>query len=417
MLAKHSLRAVQWHSLACALLYGVLHVVLASETADAKTRAEPTAGYSAPGISAQALDSQSPVMATARFNDRWALMNEVERDLQRDIAQLKERAERTATARAAGPTQNRRTNAPRIDTGPTASPAEAAWLLGLVYAHGAGVPQDLAQAQVWFERAAAQGQTQAPLAMVWCALAGCKGPSDTRLARARMGALRNSQSSRALYLQWLVNQQINPVVAIAPHGAAEQPGTEELPRESSKLPVHELLVQAANLGDMHALLELGLEAVAFGRTPRARQFFEQAAAAGSVAAAHNLRLLNKQLADKDTPAVGNTQMDGNALLRLAQRNHRGEGQSANYSEAIRLYRMAQAQGSKAAADMLALIFSRPTATGQLDIAWMQRLAPLEGVGLVSVAVSTAGTQLFQRERSPLFDYLPTLWKSRVGSIY
>ena len=110
-------------------------------------------------------------------------------------------------------------------------------------------------------------------------------------------------------------------------------------------------------------------------------------------------------------------MDGNTLLRLAQRNHRGEGQSANYSEAIRLYRLAQAQGSKAAGDMLALIFSRPTATGQLDIAWMQRLAPMEGLGLASIAVSTAGTQLFQRERSPLFDYLPTLWKSRVGSIY
>ena len=37
----------------------------------------------------------------------------------------------------------------------------AAWTLGLIYLHGAGVPQDPGQAQQWFERALALGERQA----------------------------------------------------------------------------------------------------------------------------------------------------------------------------------------------------------------------------------------------------------------
>lgn len=57
-----------------------------------------------------------------------------------------------------------------------------------------------------------------------------------------------------------------------------------------------------------------------------------------------------------------------------QRNHRGEGQPANFVEAIRLYRHAQSQGNVQARKMLELIFFRLGPDGQIDIAWMQQLA-------------------------------------------
>ncbi len=369
------------------------NAVLASEAADARARAEPAAGYAKPNISAQALDANT--LGTGVSAQRS--------DIDRDIAQLVERVERPSTARATPPASNRR---PRLDAGPVASPADAAWLLGLIYAHGAGVPQDLATAQLWFERAAARSHPLAGVGLAWCALEGCKTPSNTALARSRIAALRSSQLARALYLEWLVQNRVNPIAASAPRGMADHDKTYQLPQR-------ELLVQAAHLGDIHALLELGLEAVALTQTARARQWFEQAAAQGSGAAVHNLRLLAQQDASPDT---ANASLDAATLLAMAQRYHRGQGLPANYSEAIRLYRLAQDQGSQGARDMLALIFSRPTATGQLDIAWMQRIAPLQGPNLASRTASTAGSPLFQRERSPLFDYLPSLWKARVSQV-
>jgi uncharacterized protein len=383
----------------CAVLWAALlafNAVLASEPADARARPEPAAGYAKPNISAQALDTSA--MGTGVSAERSMI--------ERDIAQLVERVERPSTARATPPASNRR---PRLDAGPIASPADAAWLLGLIYAHGAGVPQDLASAQLWFERAAARSQPLAGVGLAWCALEGCKTPSNTALARSRIAALRSSQSARALYLEWLVQNRVNPIAASAPRGMADN-------TKAYQLPQRELLVQAANLGDIHALLELGLEAVALAQPARARQWFEQAAAQGSGAAVHNLRVLTQQEVSPDTHYNANASLDAATLLAMAQRLHRGQGQPANYSEAIRLYRLAQDQGSTGARDMLALIFSRPTATGQLDIAWMQRIAPLQGPNLASRAASTAGSELFQRERSPLFDYLPSLWKARVSQV-
>jgi uncharacterized protein len=385
----------------CAVL--AVHAALASQDTQARARPDAATGYNTPSISAQGL--QPPALQA----------NSPARPIERDIAQLLERAERAerpGAVRNTPPAHNRA----RIDTGPIASPAEAAWLLGLIYAHGAGVPQDGVLAQLWFERAAAKGHTQAAVGLAWCALEGCKSPRDTALAHTRLAALpgfRSHQNARALYLDWLIAQQSTPLAVSTPRGIAQNESAYQLPERSR-------LVQAAQLGDIHALLELGLEAVALGQSERARQFFEQAAAGGSVAASHNLRLLAQQQSAKDAPSPAYDTTDATSLLRMAQRNHRGQGQPANYSEAIRLYRMAQAQGSTAARDMLALIFSRPAANGQLDIAWMQRIAPLQGPNLAGRAGmgagEGAGAPLFQRERSPLFDYLPALWKSRVAPI-
>lgn len=54
----------------------------------------------------------------------------------------------------------------------------------------------------------------------------------------------------------------------------------------------------------------------------------------------------------------------------AQRYHRLDQQPANFVKAIRLYRLAQNQGSEQARKMLELIFSRPDPDGSVDVAWM-----------------------------------------------
>lgn len=387
-----------------------LHSALASEPADARTRAEPTAGFASPAITAQALDNTPPQLGSITRTPQV----QSDRTIERDLNLLLERAN---SNRASTPPASRRPGANRIDTNPIASAADAAWLLGLIYAHGAGVAQDWPQAQLWFERALARGQTLGAAGLAWCAIEGCKQPPDLALARTRIASMRAQLPARALYLEWWLQSKDTPIVITTPKTMADA----SLDNDASyRLLSRPLLVQAARLGDVHALIELGLEAVALGNKVQARQWFEQAATgglSGSGAAAHNLRLLDQQQANSYTAINSHVSMDAATLLAMAQRNHRGLGQPANYTEAIRLYRLAQTKGSTAARDMLALIFSRPTASGQLDIAWMQRIAVLNlGNTAGGPANPNLGAPVFQRERSPLFDYLPTLWKIRTQNL-
>jgi uncharacterized protein len=393
-------------SLSLGWLMLTLQAVLASEPADARTRAEPAAGFTSPAISAQALDN-SPLQPGILLLGQQA---NTDRAIELDLAQLIERAN---SARPSAPPTNRRPGANRIDTNPVASAADAAWLLGLIYAHGAGVAPDSVQAQLWFERALARGQNLGAVGLAWCSIEGCKQAPNLALARTRISNIRTQLPARALYLEWWMLGKNAPLATSLPKNSSKTNQDDDAPYRLASRP---LLEQAARLGDIHALIELGLEAVALGNKAQARQWFEQASSGGSGAAAHNLLLLDQQQANSNAAINSHVSMDAPALLALAQRNHRGMGQPANYTEAIRLYRMAQAKGSTAARDMLALIFSRPTASGQLDIAWMQRIATLNLSNPSSGPASPASSQVFQRERTPLYDFLPVLWKTRVKPI-
>jgi TPR repeat protein len=109
-------------------------------------------------------------------------------------------------------------------------------------------------------------------------------------------------------------------------------------------------------------------------------------------------------------------MEAEALLAAARRSHRGEGVPANYVEAIRLYQLAKLRGSIEAQKMLALIYSRPTATGELDVAWMQQLAYLDLSGDTPRPASPAASRSLQREPSPLVDLLPPVWRERIATL-
>lgn len=384
-----------------------LQCILASEPATARTRAEPAAGYTSPAISAQALDNSPVQLGTLSIGPQA----NADRAIERDLAQLLERA--NGSPRSNTPQANRRSGSNRIDTSPVASAADAAWLLGLIYAHGAGVAPDVVQAQLWFERAVARGQSLGAVGLAWCAIEGCKQAPNLAQARTRISNMRTQLPARALYLEWWMLSKNAPLASASPKKSNDINQDDDA---TYRLASRQLLEQAARLGDIHALIELGLEAIALGNKTQARQWFEQAASAGSGAATHNLQLLDLQQANSNSAVNSHVSMDAATLLAMAQRNHRGLGQPANYTEAIRLYRLAESKGSTAARDMLALIFSRPTAAGQLDIAWMQRLAALN-ISNPSISIgSPMSSQVFQRERSPLFDFLPTLWKSRTRPI-
>ena len=396
MAHPHTLRA---KAFASTLALGLIGAVMATELADARVRPQLGAGYAAPSINAP---EAGPVQATLSIAEQ-------------DIALLKQRAERTPSPVAGKSSSalsgNRGVAGPRLDIGAIGSSADAAWLLGLVYAHGAGVAQDLGQSQLWFERALAGGHPLGVAGLAWCALEGCKGPVNIPLARNYIATLKKSNAARALYFEWLIESKLSPF----------QPSSQASPEGNAsggELVGRETLAQAARLGDIHALVELGLDSVAAQRISTARGYFQRAAST-SAAAAHNLRLLDTQQdrvqASNTVQVINYATMDASALLSAARRNHRGSGQPVNYSEAIRLYRMAEAKGSAQARDMLALIFSRTSATGEVDLAWIQRLAQMDVSGQAP-SYQAFGAPLFQRERTPLYDYLPELWKARVDKL-
>jgi uncharacterized protein len=160
---------------------------------------------------------------------------------------------------------------------------------------------------------------------------------------------------------------------------------------------------------VQANIELGLESVAANRPEQALAYFRAVAPRSQVATA-NVALMQARL---QSPSKIATSAD--ETLALAQRNHRGEGQPANYVEAIRLYQKAQSQGSTQARKMLELIFSRPLANGHVDVAWMQQLAYTSYVKDMVVLGSASPPPTLQREPTPLFDLLPPFWRSYPGT--
>jgi len=280
---------------------------------------------------------------------------------------------------------------------------QAAWLLGLIHMHGAGVSQSPAMAQSWFELAQVLGDPWASAGLAWCEIDGCQRLANPAAARRWIVALRQVNLPRAQYLEWLLDSRLAPLqVATPQRGPATVPPT---------LPASTLLRQAAQGGDIHAMIELGLQSVAAQRLNEALGHFEDAAPRSAVAALNAMLVRERLQAQRDAKQA--EPMGAEALLAAAHRNHRGEGVPANYVEAIRLYQLAKLRGSIEAQKMLALIYSRPTATGELDVAWMQQLAYLDLSGATPRPASPAASRSLQRELSPLVDLLPPVWRERI----
>ena len=295
---------------------------------------------------------------------------------------------------------------PPADMAGVPSPNEAAWLLGLLALHGKAMPFDPVQAQHWFERAYLLGNPLAAAGLAWCHMTGFGGTPNPTLARTWIDRLHKVAPGRALFLEWYLENQLAPLETAqpAPLNRAQRPTPTAL---------RKLLLRAAQAGDSHALNELALENVASGRLDIAlRQF--QAAGRQSDAAAHNARLLAERMDHRAAPPRTADQTGSDWFVQ-ARRYHRGEGGPSNAAEALRLYQVAAASGSKEAQRMLELIYSRPTPQGAVDIAWMQQLAQLDisREGAVLDVHAPTGQTLFARDPTPLYDLLPGHWRSTV----
>ena len=294
--------------------------------------------------------------------------------------------------------------------GAAKSAAEAAWQLGLIYLHGAGVRQDAAEAQKWFERAARSGREPWALAgLAWCHIDGCLGPPNPAAAEREIAQLRTRHPARADFLAWLAAARQAPVQLPRP-GAMQD-------TQAPPLAARALLERAASAGDVHANLELGLDAFAQERMETAAQFFRRVAAR-SAAAAANLREVEARMAQASGKAEARTSAapEADAALAQARKYHRGEGVPANFAEAIRFYRLADQRGSTEARKMLALIASRPSPDGGFNVLWMQQLAHVDAGGPIPMIGVPVTAHQLQREPTPLFDLLPPLWQRRVTPV-
>lgn len=278
----------------------------------------------------------------------------------------------------------------------------ASWILGLLYLHGIGVTLNPADAALWFERAYALGEPLASAGLAWCEIDGCRNAADPAAARRWLAPLRVVNSPRAQYFQWLIESRLSPLLITTP-GLRDEP-------YSRGLPNRQLLLSAARAGDIQARIELGFESVSANRLAEAEDYF-RAAAVKSPAASANARLLAERIRSIHSAAASSRSARPSAgdHFAQAQRNHRGEGQSANYVEAIRLYQLAKNEGSVQAAKMLELIFSRPGADGQIDIAWMQQLAYVNLSKDVPTLDNTTDRPALRRDTTPLLDLLPPPW--------
>lgn len=286
--------------------------------------------------------------------------------------------------------------------------AQASWVLGLLYLHGIGVALNLPEAAAWFERARALGEPLAAAGLAWCAIDGCTAPPNPSAARRWLVPLRAVNLPRAQYLQWLIESRLAPLQIAAPTQRID-PGA----LQADRLPARQLLVMSAQRGDVQANIELGFDSISQNRRSQALAFF-RAAAARSAAAQANVVLLNSSTLSSGTVPASNTAPAAENLAR-AQRNHRGTGQPSNFVEAIRLYRLAQSQGSTAASKMLELIFSRPGPNGDIDITWMQQLAFVDVNQSVPGLNNTPQSRSLQREPTALFDLLPAAWRAQASN--
>ena len=300
-------------------------------------------------------------------------------------------------------------------TTPSRDSSQAAWQLGLIHLHGAGVPSDRVQAQLWFEQAA-QYLNWAPLApagLAWCQMSGCLAAPDPDKAELALHALHAGAPARASYLGWLLAQQTAQVAVALPGGSG--PGSPiKTGTTASALPAtarDELLQAAARQGDAQARVELGIRAATANRLDEASRWF-QSVASQSRAARINLERLHLWRQAAHTPTLPVRHGAGAAAFDKAQRLHRGLGGPPNYAQAIELYRQAAQQGHAPAKAMLALIFSRPGPGGELNVAWMQQVAQVN-VHTALPQVTPEPSLHLVRDPTPLFDLMAPFWQRQV----
>lgn len=291
---------------------------------------------------------------------------------------------------------------PRRGSSAEKDSARAAWWLGLLALHGIGMGTDRAQAQRWFERARAMGERWASAGLAWCEIDGCRGPPSPSAARPWIGQLAGLDRGRSLYLEWLAAERLAPLQVASPTSLGKE-AQEPVPA------THALLLRAVQAGSVGAANELALQDIAAGRNADALTRL-RAAAVRSPAAAANADLLASRMQTSGQTAPPSTPQ---AWFNDARRYHRGDGVPANYTEAIRLYQIAAASGSKPARRMLEMIYSRPAASGVVDIAWMQQLANLEisEERAVLAVLPTPSPRLFVRDPTPLYDLVPLQWRT------
>jgi uncharacterized protein len=281
--------------------------------------------------------------------------------------------------------------------------ANAAWVLGLLYANGLGVDIDYSEAHLRFKQAHQLGEPLSAAGLAWCEIQGCETWPSAHAARVWIAQLRSTKPARAMYLDWMVEQTFSPLQANSEKSAASNDKLAQQRRQ--------FLLNAAKTQDVQALIELGFDAVANERLKEAHTYFA-AAAPNSAVAAQNAALVqtrqNEQLVN--CKIQGGADLPDTVLLSSAQALHRGNagvnGCPVNYAEAIRLYNLAASKGSVPAKRMLSLIYSKSDASGNLNIAWMQQLANLNVANLSLNIDGASLAPMLKREPTPLFDLIP-----------
>jgi uncharacterized protein len=284
--------------------------------------------------------------------------------------------------------------------------ANAAWVLGLLYANGWGVELDYSEAQLRFKQAHQLGEAMATAGLAWCDIQGCETLPSAHAARVWIAQLRTIKPARAVFLEWLVEQTFLPLQANSANSSVSIDNIDKIAQQR-----RQLLLNAAKTQDVQALIELGFDAVANEHMKEAQNYFAAAAPYSAVAAQNaawvqtrqNDHQVNCQIQDGvDIPDT--------VLLSSAQALHRGNGGTngcpVNYAEAIRLYNLAANKGNVSAKRMLSLIYSKPDASGKLNIAWMQQLANLNAANLSLSIDSNSLAPMLKREPTPLFDLIP-----------
>lgn len=280
--------------------------------------------------------------------------------------------------------------------------ANAAWVLGLLFANGLGVDVDYGEAQLRFKQAQQLGEPLAAAGLAWCAMLGCDGLPSAREARYWITQLRPVRPGRAFFLDWTAENTFSPLQLNSADSANEL--------ERATVIRRQLLLNAAKSKDVQALIELGFDAVASEQLKEAQSYF-LAAAPYSKAAANNASLvLNRQTAHKVLCQMASgaevADVTDTVLLSVAQALHRGDYCPVNYIEAIRLYNLASNKGNVAAKRMLALIYSKPAANGNINIAWMQQLAQVNAMTMSSNTNAISIAPMLQREPTPIYDLIP-----------
>jgi uncharacterized protein len=286
--------------------------------------------------------------------------------------------------------------------------ANAAWVLGLLYANGLGVELDYSEAHIRFKQAHQLGEPLATAGLAWCDIQGCEGLPSAHQARMWLGQLRAVKPGRALYLDWLVENTFSPLQNNSAASATSL--------EKTRLQRHQLLLNAAKTQDVQALIELGFEAVASERLKDAQTYFLTAASQSAVAAKNAQIIANRQNDQKPYCQIANnTDLPDNMILQVAQAMHRGDACPVNYIDAIRLYNLASGKGNLAAKRMLSLIYSKPLSDGNINVNWMQQLANLD-VGNLSINISSANLiSSLQREPTALYDLIPIQLRTLANS--